>query len=70
MDSDGKTKKQQNKISNDYCSNDRNLFQSTWIRRIIPSHDELDRFLLDYRYYFLLPVGIIFWIVFFITQMG
>lgn len=68
MDGDEKTKEQQDKSNNDHYTNDWNFFQSTWLRRVIPGNNELHRFLLDYRCYFLWPVGILLWIILFTTQ--
>jgi hypothetical protein len=39
------------------------FLQSSWIRHPFRSCDELDRFLLDYGRYFLLPFGSILWIL-------
>jgi len=43
-----------------------NFLQPSWIRCPICSSNEMDRFLLDYGRYFLLPIGILFWTLFFI----
>jgi hypothetical protein len=40
-----------------------NIFQSFRLRRTISSCNEMDRVLLDYGRNFLLPVGVILWIV-------
>jgi hypothetical protein len=37
------------------------VLQSAWIRRTFRGSDELDRFLLGYGRYFLLPFGSILW---------
>jgi len=44
-------------------SNDGDVLQSVRVRRSIRTCDALDRFLLDYRRYFLWPVGIMFWVI-------
>jgi hypothetical protein len=40
-----------------------NIFQSSWIRRIVRLGDEMDRILLENRPYLLLHIGILFWFV-------
>lgn len=45
-----------------------NIFQPVWIRRSISTNNELDRVLLDYGFNFLLPFGLLLWIVFFIVS--
>jgi hypothetical protein len=52
--------------SGDPLPNNRNIFQSFRFRRFIRPNNEVDRVLLDYGCNFLLPVGTILWIVFFI----
>ena len=42
------------------------FLQPSWFRCPICSNYEMDRFLLDYGRYFLLPIGILFWTLFFI----
>ena len=49
-------------------SNDRNVLQSIWVRRAIQNGNGVDRFLLDYGYNFLLPSGVIFWVIFIFTK--
>ena len=51
-------------------SNDSNVFQSVWIRRLIQTSDGVDRFLLDYRYNFLFPIGIVFWAIFILKEIN
>jgi len=52
----------------DHSTYDCNILQPAWIRCTFRSCDEVDRFLLDYRRYFLLPVSIILWTILFIAQ--
>jgi hypothetical protein len=40
-----------------------NVLQSTRIRRLICSCNEVDGVFLGYGYYFLLPIGIILWLI-------
>jgi len=65
MDSD-KIEGELKQESGDPLPNNRHIFQSFGFRRFIRSNNEVDRVLLDYGYNFLLPVGTILWIVFFI----
>ncbi len=44
------------------------VLQPAWLRCTFCHGDETNRFLLDYGYNFLLPVGIILWTIFFITS--
>lgn len=46
--------------------NGRNVFSTVWIRRAFYDHNEIDKFLLDYGFYFLLPVGSLLYTTFFI----
>jgi len=48
---------------------DSDILQSTWFRRALRPCNEMDRFLLDYGYHFLLPIGIILWAVYFASQI-
>jgi|LakMenEpi03Aug12_release.lakeMendotaPanAssembly.Ray.scaffolds.fasta_scaffold4349887_1 hypothetical protein len=48
---------------NNNVANSGNIFQSFRVRRSISSCDEVDRVLLDYGRNFLLPVGIVLWII-------
>ena len=41
-----------------------NILQSTWIRRSIRFSNEVDGIFLGYGFNFLLPIGIILWLVF------
>jgi hypothetical protein len=45
-----------------------NILQPSWVRRIVCSSDEVDRIFLENRYYFLLHIGILFWIIFLFTS--
>ena len=52
----------------DHCTNGRNILQPAWLRCAFRPCDEVDGFFLDYRRYFLLPISIILWTIFFIAQ--
>ncbi len=54
----------------DSSTYDRNVFQSVWIRCFIQTSNGLDRFLLDYGYNFLLRIGIVFWTIYLVAQVG
>jgi hypothetical protein len=41
-----------------------NIFSAFWIRCLIRSNNEMDRFLLDYGFNFLLYFGSILWLLF------
>jgi hypothetical protein len=46
----------------DYSLSDiSDILQPSWVRCPVCSGDEMDRFLLDYGYHFLLPFGIFLW---------
>lgn len=63
MDGDSyrKTKKNKKKKSSNPMSNDGNVHKSIGIRCASSLSDEVDRKLLDYSRYFLLPCGVILW---------
>ena len=42
------------------------ILQPSWIRCPLCAGNEMDRLILDYGRYFLLPIGILFWTLFFI----
>jgi hypothetical protein len=54
----------QSKYLLDLC----NIFQPLWIRCSIQNGYGLDRFVLDYGRYFLLPVGTFLWAIFLLSQ--
>ena len=47
--------------------NGSNVFQPIWVRRVIQTSNDIDRFLLDYGFTFLPSCGIISWIIFLIA---
>lgn len=49
--------------------NVRDVLQPIRVRCDIRNNNEINRFLLDYGYNYVLPGGFIFWIVFLITQI-
>lgn len=49
----------QHRMARNRNSNGGNVFPSTWIRRSISKPNEINRFLLDYGFYFLLPFSTI-----------
>lgn len=66
---DGDSKRQEKTIPRNHGAYVSNVFQSTWLRRIIQSGAGLDRFLLDYGFNFLPYISILIWIILFITKM-
>jgi hypothetical protein len=69
MDGD-RCSKQKNtrQIINNYI-NDGNVFQPSWIRRLIQSSDGLDRVILDYGFNFLPYISLLFYIILFIKKI-
>ena len=49
-------------------SDGRNVFPTTRIRRAFSKHNEADKLILDYGFYFLLPVSTVIYSVFFILS--
>lgn len=66
MEGDSIPKENKKKISG-CLFNIGNLLQSFRIRRTVCSNDEIDRVLLDYGFNFLLPFGVVLWVVFLVT---
>jgi len=68
MDSDSicQIKTKEEKDHGDLDPDPSDFLQPSWFRCPICSNYEMDRFLLDYGRYFLLPIGILFWTLFFI----
>jgi hypothetical protein len=54
--------------SRNNTSNARNVFQPIWFRRYTVNSNRINRFLVRSQFDFVLPLGIIFWILFFITK--
>ena len=52
----------------DPLSNDRNVFQSFWVRYSYEDVVRLNRFLLDYNRYFLPSCGIVLWSIFLLLK--
>jgi hypothetical protein len=48
---------------------DSDVFQPAWLRRTFRPCNEVDRFLLDYGYHFLFPIGIILWTLYLAAQI-
>ena len=48
-------------------SNPRNVLQSVRVRRSVRVNNEVDRVLLDYGFNFLLPFGVVLWIIFLVV---
>jgi hypothetical protein len=55
------------KQPSDILPNDSNVFQPIWVRHIIQTSNDMDKFLLDYGCYFLPSCGIISWAIFLIA---
>jgi hypothetical protein len=65
MDSDhSKKNRQEVNVENDLLDPS-DIFQPTWIRRLICIGDEADRFVSNNRYYILFHIGILFWVILF-----
>lgn len=69
MDGDSSKKQIKKGVDCNHKFNGCNVFQPIWLRRLIQEGNGLDRFLLDYGYYFLLPFGSMFHIVLFIEKI-
>ena len=57
-----RTENDKTKISNS-VSNDGDVFQSLWIRRYSDNVDEINWFLLKSQFSFVLPCGVLLWII-------
>jgi hypothetical protein len=55
---------QQQRKTDDSYFNAGNIFFAFWIRRPFRANNEIDRFLLDYGFNFLLYFGILLWVLF------
>jgi len=68
MESDSihQIKKQSEEPDRDMDPDPSYILQPSWIRCPLCINNEMDRFILDYGRYFLLPIGILFWTLFFI----
>lgn len=69
MDGDSSKKQIKKRVGCNHQLDGSNVLQSVWIRRLIQKSDGLDRFLLDYGRYFLLPFGSVLHIVLFIEKI-
>jgi hypothetical protein len=67
MDGDSKKQKTEFRDNSTFMPNGCDVFQPLWVRCFIRYGNVLDQFLLDYRLNFLLPFGVIFWLVFLIS---
>ncbi len=54
----------QQRETDDSYFNAGNIFSAIWIRRTFRTSNEVDRFLLDYGFNFLLYFGILLWVLF------
>lgn len=54
--------------SRNNISHVRNVFQPIWFRCNTVDSNRINRFLIRCQFDFILPLGIIFWILFFITK--
>jgi hypothetical protein len=66
--SDKESKTNNAEEPSDHSTNGCHILQPTWLRCTFRPCDEVDGFLLGYRRNFLLPISIILWAIFFITQ--
>jgi hypothetical protein len=64
MEGDSYSEEKHKKKNGNGESYPRNFLQSVRVRRSVRSNNEMDRVLLDYGFNFLLPFGVILWIVF------
>lgn len=62
------TKKNEEGESRNNISHARNVFQPFWVRRNTDDVNEINWFLFRSQFDFVLPIGIILWILFFITK--
>lgn len=67
MEGDSYREEKHKEKNGDDESYPRNVLQSVRVRRSVCSNNEMDRVLLDYGFNFLLPFGIILWIVFLVV---
>jgi hypothetical protein len=68
MDSDSiyQFKKQKEEDPCDMDPDPGDILQPSWFRCIICTNHEVDRLILDYGRYFLLPISVLFWTLFLI----
>jgi hypothetical protein len=66
--SDKESKTNNAEEPSDHSTNGCHILQPAWLRCAFRPCDEVDGFLLDYRRYFLLPISIVLWTIFFIAQ--
>jgi hypothetical protein len=66
---EGDSEKQKIRFRGDspFMPNGRDVFQPFWVRCFVRYGNVLDQFLLDYRLGFLLPFGVLFWLIFLIS---
>jgi hypothetical protein len=64
MDGDSYREEKHKEKIGDAKSNTSNVLQSVRVRRSVRVNYEMDRVLLDYGFNFLLPFGVVLWIVF------
>lgn len=58
----------QERVLGDFKFDGRNVFPTVRIRRAFPNNNEVNKFLLDYGFYFLLPFGTVLYSLFFILS--
>jgi hypothetical protein len=64
MDGDSYREEKHKEKIGDAESDTGNVLQSVRVRRSVRVNNEMDRVLLDYGFNFLLPFGVVLWIVF------
>ena len=69
MDGDRCSKQKNTRQIINNSINDGNVFQPSWIRRLIQSSDGLDKFILDYGFNFLPYISLLFYIILFIKKI-
>lgn len=69
INSDKQTKSDyKQKQNSDNLPNGRHIFFTSRLRHTVQKHYDVDRFLLDYGFYFLLPVSLFLYFIFFIIR--
>jgi hypothetical protein len=63
-ESDKQIKNEKQKENSDPLLDDGDLVTTFWVRRYFCFNTRVDKRLLDYHFYFLLPIGTIFWVIY------
>jgi hypothetical protein len=68
MDSESCRENEKKGLNGDNCIDVSNIFQPIGVRRSICLCDEIDRFLLDYGYYFLPNISTVIYLILFLKE--